>query len=40
MTMTIVAFYIDFSKTIKSLFAGLHLSATLTQQERQDLINW
>lgn len=39
MTMTIVAFYLDFSKNFKSLFAGLHAS-TLTREERQELINW
>ncbi|HEY6773093.1 MAG TPA: hypothetical protein VI140_03900 [Oxalicibacterium sp.] len=40
MTMTIVAFYLDFSKNFKSLFAELLASTPLTQEERRELINW
>lgn len=40
MTMTIVAFYLDFSKNCKSWFSGLLASTPLTQEERRELINW
>lgn len=40
MTMTIVSFYIDFSKMFKDWIGSLDVYRGLSKQDREDLINW
>lgn len=40
MTMTIVSFYIDFSKMFKEWFANIDVYRGLSHEEKQDLMNW
>lgn len=40
MTMTIVSFYIDFTKTFKEWFANIDVYHGLSQEDKQDLMNW
>lgn len=40
MTMTIISFYIDFSKMFKEWIASVDIYCGLSQQDKQDLINW
>jgi hypothetical protein len=40
MTMTIVSFYVDFSKMFKEWFAKMDVYHGLSQDDKQDLMNW
>lgn len=40
MTMTIISFYTDFSKTFKEWFANVDIYNGLSQEDKQDLMNW
>ncbi|HWU97278.1 MAG TPA: hypothetical protein VN114_02110 [Oxalicibacterium sp.] len=40
MTMTIVSFYIDFSKMFKEWIGKVDIYNGLSHEAREDLINW
>lgn len=40
MTMTIVSFYIDFTKIFKEWIGNLDIYNGLSHEDRKDLINW
>lgn len=40
MTTTIVTFYLDINKAFKDWIANVDLFRGLSQEDRQDLINW
>lgn len=40
MTMTIISFYIDFSKMFKEWINNVDLYHGLSKQDREDLITW
>lgn len=40
MTMTIVSFYIDFRKMFKEWLANVDICNGLSQEDKQDLMNW
>lgn len=40
MTMTIISFYIDFSKMFKEWLAKVDVCNGLSREDKQDLMNW